>query len=82
MYDLGILLLDGNASKWELRAYAGAVALVGFLLKFAFDRFIRKWDLARKIWHADHIRLGQHDAELVEKVRDGTPFPNLTKDEE
>jgi hypothetical protein len=75
------MLLDGNAAKWELRAYAGAVALVGFVLKFAFDRFIRKYDAAQKVRHADHVRLGQHEAEIVDKLRDGSPFPDLTKEE-
>jgi hypothetical protein len=75
------MLLDGDLSKWELRLYAGAGSLALYLLKLGFDRFIHKWDASKKVQHRDHVRLWQHDDEIVESVRAGKPFPEIPPEE-
>lgn len=82
MHDyLAMLSEPTTISKWELRVYAGSASFALYLLKLGFDRFLHKWDAYQKVRRDDHIRLWQHDDEIVEGLRQGTPFPNLTKDE-
>jgi len=77
--------LDGDLGKWESRAWPVALAAAGVLAKFAFDRFIRRWDAAQveraarrkaeeKLRRKDHHRLWQHDKEIVNGLRNGVPF--------
>lgn len=75
------MLLDGDLGKWELRFYAVAVACAGWVLQFAISRFVKRRDVTEKVRHADHVRLGQIDDEVVKSLRGGISFPDLTKEE-
>jgi hypothetical protein len=81
MYAHLALLFDADLSKLEGRLIALALACAGWILQFAISRLVKRMDASQKSRHDDHIRLYQHDDEIVAKLRDGTPFPNLTKDE-
>jgi hypothetical protein len=80
MHDHIALLLDSDLGKWEGRLLALALGCAGWILQFALKRLTERMDAAQKSRHADHLRLYQHDAEIVEKLRDGREFPNLSKD--
>ena len=73
------MLLDGDLSKWELRAYALAVGTTAVLLKFLGRRITAWLDSLLENIEADHIRLGQHEEDLVNHVRKGKKYPLLTK---
>ena len=75
--ELLAFFLDGDLGKWEYRAYAMAVVIAGFLAKFAFNRFVNHWDAIQKVREKDHIRLWQHDDEIVRGLRNGKPFTYL-----
>lgn len=80
MNDCLAMLFDADLGKWEGRLIAVALAGAGWILKLAITRLVKRFDAAQKSRHADHIRLYQHDAEIVEKLRAGKAFPTINGD--
>ena len=75
------MLLDSDLGKLEGRLLALALACAGWILQFAISRLVKRMDASQKVRHADHIRLWQHDEEIVKKLRDDDPFPDLVPED-
>lgn len=77
------LLLDSDVHaglQWEIAVFSvcgvAALSVIGWLLVDA----IQHNRSARKVIRQNIIRLDRHETDLVDKVREGAPYPPLPAD--
>jgi hypothetical protein len=74
------MLLDGDVHsrlEWELAVFTTVASATFLAIGWIITDIIRRSRLSRRISQSTIIRVGQHDEEIVEKLRNGHPFPDL-----
>ena len=80
---IALLLLDSDVHarlEWELAIFTlCGTAFLGAISWIVVDLIMRS-RRTRRTLHKTVVRQGQHEEQIVQDLRNGQPFPNLTPD--